>query len=823
MHLRFPWWTAAALVLAAACGSDAGRTTLPVPPAPKAPALPLGVYDVTITGIGTGEMRATAKPVQAARPDGPAGVLTVAPTSLVLEQASSGSFTEGSRTAGGQRYLWINLRVRNASGTPLNNLVFLASSTATTIAGTPIVSIKRFDGADADPAIASQIAPTGAVALRADGANMQSLYPDVLQVLTEAEAASFTPPAGVTNVFPYGYVVRNAVSNVPSRSLPSTSQPNQFDGVLTIALRLPLQASAASDVFSVSVRLMAVEDSESRVTESIEEGQDTSAVRRLREYAAALGATTVTVLNGSPAAGADVADYPGQRQLCSVRTAGTSASPARFITTPAAYTRVGILRPGESSSACGANFRSGTPTAPTLNSPYAVTLKALDRYGNVITGAVDTMTVSQASGPAATFGAPAALVSGQAAINVTYTANGTSVLNATGRRNRSQRSVEVATAATAVLSAGDNQAAMAGSAVPVKPAVLVRDLGGNPLSGVPVTFSVASGGGYVTGGTATTNASGIATVGSWVLGSPATLNTLTATAAGAATPVTFKASGCSGGGGTGYGITLCYISTMTSAQRVAFDSAAAKWGRVITGDLADISASIAGGTCGANSPSFNLTIDDLLIFATVEPIDGPGAFLGFANWCYYRTTGGLPLVGTMRFDSADMPSMESGGLLPGVIQHEMGHVLGIGTRWTAFGLLQNPSPVGGPPLDTYYSGSNGITGFNNIGGSTYTGGNKVPVENQYASGTINVHWREAVLQNELMTGFVNAGSMPLSQLTVRSLADMGYTVNVANADPFFLTLSLRDGPAPGAIPLGNDILDLPQYSIDEQGRTVRVR
>ena len=52
---------------------------------------------------------------------------------------------------------------------------------------------------------------------------------------------------------------------------------------------------------------------------------------------------------------------------------------------------------------------------------------------------------------------------------------------------------------------------------------------------------------------------------------------------------------------------------------------------------------------------------------------------------------------------------------------------------------------------------------------------------------------------------------------------MNSTVNAANADAFFLTLSLRDGPAPNAIPLGDDIMDLPRYSIDESGRTARIR
>src|SRR5207248_854466 len=69
----------------------------------------------------------------------------------------------------------------------------------------------------------------------------------------------------------------------------------------------------------------------------------------------------------------------------------------------------------------------------------------------------------------------------------------------------------------------------------------------NPVQGVGVTFAPASGGGSVTGAEQTTNAAGVATVGSWTLGTTAGPNTLTATAAGLAdSPVTFQAQGTAG-------------------------------------------------------------------------------------------------------------------------------------------------------------------------------------------------------------------------------------------------------------------------------------
>ena len=87
-----------------------------------------------------------------------------------------------------------------------------------------------------------------------------------------------------------------------------------------------------------------------------------------------------------------------------------------------------------------------------------------------------------------------------------------------------------------------NQNATPGTAVADPPSVLVHDQAGAPLSDVTVRFAVTSGGGSVTGGTVVTDASGVATVGSWILGPGTGVNTLTATV-GSLPPITFTANG----------------------------------------------------------------------------------------------------------------------------------------------------------------------------------------------------------------------------------------------------------------------------------------
>src|SRR5439155_1889934 len=87
-----------------------------------------------------------------------------------------------------------------------------------------------------------------------------------------------------------------------------------------------------------------------------------------------------------------------------------------------------------------------------------------------------------------------------------------------------------------------------GTAVATPPAVIVRDQFSNPVAGVSVTFTPAVGSGSVSPTTPIlTNASGVAALTSWTIGTTAGPNSLTATSAGlAGSPVTFSATGTAG-------------------------------------------------------------------------------------------------------------------------------------------------------------------------------------------------------------------------------------------------------------------------------------
>jgi len=290
----------------------------------------------------------------------------------------------------------------------------------------------------------------------------------------------------------------------------------------------------------------------------------------------------------------------------------------------------------------------------------------------------------------------------------------------------------------------------------------------------------------------------------------------------------------------GFDIDLHFLTPVSASQEAAFTSAAARWGSLITGDLATEQVTIPIIACGGLVDEY---VDDLAINVILGPIDGPGKTLGWAAPCFARSTGGLPAFGIMQFDTDDLAQLETDGQLGDVVLHEMGHVLGIGVLWDAFGLLFDDNgeldecfPIDDdppPPLttDPYFSGTQALTAFNNNGGLTYVG-NKVPVEDDFGGGTRCVHWRESVLDNELMTGFTETPStaMPLSEVTVKSLADMGYTVAASGWDTWSCPACAPPAPGlraanafVGGRQLINDVWLGPMYSRNEQGEIILVR
>jgi hypothetical protein len=342
------------------------------------------------------------------------------------------------------------------------------------------------------------------------------------------------------------------------------------------------------------------------------------------------------------------------------------------------------------------------------------------------------------------------------------------------------------------ITSGGGQARRAGAAAAAV-TLLVTDQYGNGVPNQPVTFAVAAGGGSLASTAATSAAGGVVTAPVWTLGKSAVPQTLRASFGALVADVNATIA-------TDFKIDVrFYGPPMTPAQQAIFTDAAARLSAIITGDVGDAEAfgiNVAE-YCGVSGlPILNETIDDVVIYASVQSIDGPGDVLAQAGPCAFRfaSQGGLPVIGMMEFDSADLASMAGNGTLQDVITHEMLHVLGMGTLWQG-----HLSGFNTPSVS--YIGALAVQGCRDTG-ATSTCALSVPVENSGGSGTANSHWRETTFRSELMTGYVSSGGMPLSLLTIGSLADLGYQVNRDAADLYIFSVSggalssLTTGDAP---------------------------
>jgi CARDB/Leishmanolysin/Bacterial pre-peptidase C-terminal domain/Bacterial Ig-like domain (group 2) len=286
-----------------------------------------------------------------------------------------------------------------------------------------------------------------------------------------------------------------------------------------------------------------------------------------------------------------------------------------------------------------------------------------------------------------------------------------------------------------------------------------------------------------------------------------------------------------------FNIELIFEDNGTASQDDVVRAAATRWEQIIVADIFDQDFTTnpldVDASCVPSAPTINGVIDDIRIYVRIVDIDGVGGTLAQAGPCYLRLVGDLPMIGAMQFDLADLTVLENNGNMFPVVLHEMGHVLGIGVLWNDKNLLRNPSLDGSgnivPGQDTHFLGARAIGEFDTNGGLAYIG-LKVPVENASGPGSGDSHWRESVLTVELMTPSFNSGQTnPLSSISVASLFDIGYGVDISQAESYQgvttappRVAGMTDATSQSFVDLSGDVRQGPIAFVDEKGRIVRV-
>ena len=152
----------------------------------------------------------------------------------------------------------------------------------------------------------------------------------------------------------------------------------------------------------------------------------------------------------------------------------------------------------------------------------------------------------------------------------------------------------------------------------------------------------------------------------------------------------------------------------------------------------------------------------------------------------------LPTTGTIRINTSYANTYNNNpDYLKGIVTHELAHVLGIGTIWE-----KNGNSLIDRSTNTYKADSYAGRAYGEVTGTLQP--TAVPVE----AGSYG-HWDENALQDELLTPYAESigVKMPLSEVTIASLRDLGWNVNYGAAENFSLSQSIKrpDGLIPDSV------------------------
>ena len=230
-----------------------------------------------------------------------------------------------------------------------------------------------------------------------------------------------------------------------------------------------------------------------------------------------------------------------------------------------------------------------------------------------------------------------------------------------------------------------------------------------------------------------------------------------------------------------------------------------------------------------------LPVDDQLILMSIEQVDGPRNLLATALPCLFSVRDSLPVMSDILVDEADMfGGTVSGSVLESTIQHEMFHTLGLGAAVGPGRVERYADLVEGAETDSArFTGSEAVLAYGDaMDGVPYPFDRTriVPLEFD------GVHWHEEIMGNELMTpqmGMAGEGA-PRSAITIRALADMGYTLKSgweSFVEPYTLPYARPDmagavaeegEEGPPFIDLSGDLRKGPITLIGPDGKVIRV-
>ncbi|KQR37806.1 hypothetical protein ASF71_15100 [Deinococcus sp. Leaf326] len=303
------------LALTACSSTPTPSAVAPVATPPTQAAPKLGLVEIEFRGVGTQLQARALQPLTSQ-------ALTDTDRPCVV---IGSSLSQSTVDLGGKRYMQATFPVTNNCATSLQNLTYVAVrrlGTNATLGDSAITSMKTFGATDAAVAIATQILPTQPVYVSRNTIKVDQATAS-LQVFDETtggELATLQAQVDASrttyDLLPYGFVTTTSSGG---RVIPVGET-----GQVTFALSVPLQASAAQDVFSFRMLANATTNSVTTVTQGLEE-QDVAGKAAVEARAAALSGSEIRTLLGPTLTPENLA--LNSSAVCRVRTAGPKDAP----------------------------------------------------------------------------------------------------------------------------------------------------------------------------------------------------------------------------------------------------------------------------------------------------------------------------------------------------------------------------------------------------------------------------------------------------------------------------------------------------------------
>ena len=209
--------------------------------------------------------------------------------------------------------------------------------------------------------------------------------------------------------------------------------------------------------------------------------------------------------------------------------------------------------------------------------------------------------------------------------------------------------------------------------------------------------------------------------------------------------------------------------------RLSMERVAAKWRSVLRSAPGGEFVRLGVGEC-RNAVAVAQFITGLRVLVKLDTL--PARIAGQGGPCVIRSTG-LPLLGTISLNILTFDAL-SDRKLDDLLQHEVGHVLGLGTIWGR-GVFA-PFVVGDSSApDPIFVGSNALAAFSKLGQSNRFTGRTVPLQPN-----VRGHWRGDAFLGEVMAPTLVSTPQPTSAVTVAALRDLGWNVEPEAYEEFTL-------------------------------------